>query len=116
MPSSTGDGSTLNLGDSSLIATADTTLAGTPMALAKIETGSGAGIANVSTLDTTATVGTNGQESATRAYVGDNSFIYAGLVRLQADSDTIADSEIKRGAGAGISGVIKRCINSPIYI
>ena len=81
----------------------------TPMALAEISGGSGSGIADIDVLTTTAKVGAgtgqDSQDSATRAYIGDDSNITAGKVQLDADSNTRADASVGTGSGSGLASV-----------
>jgi hypothetical protein len=96
----------IDLGGDSLTAHADMNT-GAPLAEATITTGSGGGIANVSTFAVEGRVGlvdsadANSQASATRAFVDHNAAITAGALTLEADSNTEAEADVSQPLGFG---------------
>ncbi|MBW2710096.1 MAG: hypothetical protein JRD04_12720, partial [Deltaproteobacteria bacterium] len=100
-----GNNSFLNLGAHQLKAVADTVMAN-PMAQAFIDSGTGAGIANVKDMKVVAVVGSGSeQDSATRSYIGAGSTINAGEVILKALSDTEASATVDSIGAAGIADI-----------
>ncbi|GGO80245.1 hypothetical protein GCM10011348_16530 [Marinobacterium nitratireducens] len=73
---------------------------GSDLANAEINSGSGAGLANISLMDASARVGlvdaedASSQASATRAYVGNHVELDAVNLTLDADANTSADAEV----------------------
>jgi hypothetical protein len=100
-----GRNSIVDLGGANLVGTA-TTDTGDALANAEVSAVSASGIASVSTLRTTATIGDGpGQASNTRSYIDNGADVTARNVHLTATSDTFAEADVSSVSVSGIASI-----------